>query len=206
MIGLLSTWRRRLAWKWLWLRHSYPFHFAHKPLCEQFRHDVLHVGPVHVCRSCTLAYAGIAAGGLLCGLVHGPLQEVGARLFFALAAVTLALSFPPWYKTYWPRPMRDVLRFALGLVIALCGYLAVSGQLTAGLAGVVLLATMWKVYGVLRGRQKDRACDRCPELTAEGICAGFALQADRIRQYEEAATEMLLASGDVPEIVPSRNR
>ena len=37
--------------KWLWLRHSWTFNWAHKPLCERYARDVLRIGRFHVCRS-----------------------------------------------------------------------------------------------------------------------------------------------------------
>ena len=32
--------RYRLLERFVWLRHAWPFHFAHKPLCERFERDV----------------------------------------------------------------------------------------------------------------------------------------------------------------------
>ncbi len=203
MIGLLVKWRRRLAWQWLWLSYVYPFYFAHKPLCERFRRDVLRIGHVHVCRSCTLVYAGIGSVAVLCWLFRAALQETAVELVLVLAGVTLALSFPAWYK-YWPRPMRDVLRFALGGLIALCGFLLVSGHFVVGLAAAAGLLATWKAFMALRNRRSARRCDGCPRLSAERtrlsakrICPGYALQASMIRRYEEAATELLAASMDL---------
>ncbi len=193
---MIGRWRRQLAWRWLWLSYVYPFYFAHKPLCERFRRDVLRVGHVHVCRSCTLVYAGIVGVGVLCWPFRGPLRDLSVGLFLVLAGGTLALSFPAWYK-YWPRPMRDVLRFALGGLIALCGFLLVSGHFVMGLAAAAGLLATWKMFMILRNRQSACRCGGCPRLSAKRICPGYALQASIIRQYEEAATELLTASMDL---------
>lgn len=199
-MGLFGRWRSWLSWKWLWLSHVYPFYWAHKPLCERFRRDVLRIGRIHFCRSCTMAYAGIALGILLCVSFREPLRDVAPAGFAALAGVTLALSFPVWYRR-WTRPMRDVLRGMMGGTIALCGYLLLWGAPLPGLIGVAVLALFWRGYLAVRGSYRLKVCAGCPHLQENAICPGFALQAERIRRYEEKATDLLLARGHVPEAV-----
>ncbi len=200
MIGSPRHGRSRTGLKWLWLRHAYPFYWAHKPLCERFRGDVLRIGRLYLCRSCTMAYLGLGVGMLLCVLWRNPLKEVGAALFLALAAVTVALSLPTWYR-HWPRRMRDVLRFALGGTIALCAYLLLWDQVLAGLAGTAVLAAFWRAYMILRRPRRLDACTGCPELLDDAICTGFTFQAEHVRRYEEAATRRMIASGYLPQAV-----
>ncbi|MCP4113548.1 MAG: hypothetical protein GY749_49825 [Desulfobacteraceae bacterium] len=47
---------------------------------------------------------------------------------------------------------------------------------------------------------KLKACDQCPEFGRQDICAGFRLQAEKIRLYENEATDFLLDSGYFPDI------
>ena len=54
----------RLRLKWMWLRHTHPFNWAHKPLCSRFQSGVLQIGKLHVCRSCLFAYCGIVLGSI----------------------------------------------------------------------------------------------------------------------------------------------
>lgn len=115
-----------------------------------------------------------------------------------MPAVTLAFSWPAWYKR-WPRVLRDVLRLMMGLTIAMCGYLLLSGQPVTGLVGAAVLAAFWKGYMVRRRSRRLEACAGCAELHAGGICTGFTLHAERIRQYEWAATERVIAAGYLPE-------
>jgi hypothetical protein len=96
--------------------------------------------------------------------------------------------------------MRDIVRFAMGVTIALCACLLLSGQLTAGLVGAAALATFWKAYVVLRRRHLT-ACAGCAELRGAAICTGFTLQAECVRRYEAAATERIIASGYRPPAV-----
>ena len=197
MTGRSGAWRTRLALSRLWVRHTYRFHWAHKPLCDRFRHEVIRVGGVAVCRSCTMVYAGLATAVVACLVFHGALEPVAPWLLLGLGGGTVAGSLPWWYKR-WPRSVRDLLRFSLGLTIALCGYLLVSGHLLAGLAGIAVLGGFWKMYKALRGTRKARACDGCPDFEEIGICPGYREQAEQVRRYEVAATELLLSRGLVP--------
>ncbi len=199
-MGLVRRSRSWLSWKWLWLSHVYPFYWAHKPLCQRFRRDVLRIGRLHLCRSCTMVYAGVALGVLLCAVFHEPLRDAAPALFAALAAATLALSCPVWYGK-WTRPVRDALRGMTGATIALAGYLLISGSLLPGLIGLVALGLTWKAYQALRGSHQPKACAGCPQLREDEICPGFALQAERIRQYEQKATDLLLSHGYLPDAV-----
>ncbi len=199
-MGLVRRSRSWLSWKWLWLSHVYPFYWAHKPLCERFRRDVLRIGRLHLCRSCTMVYAGIALGVLLSAVFHEPLHDAAPALFAVLAGVTLTLSCPVWYRR-WTRPVRDALRGMTGATIALAGYLLFSGSLLPGLIGLVVLGLTWKAYQALRGSRHPKACDGCPQLRENEICPGFALQAECIRQYEQEATDLLLSHGYLPDAV-----
>jgi len=180
----------QLRLKWLWLAHAYPFHFAHKPLCDRFRHDVLRVGHIAVCRSCTMAYTGLIAGGLLCWWLHPAAATWAPWWLLAAGGLTVAMSHPRWYGR-WPRTVRDLLRFSMGSLIALSGYLLLAQQIAVGLAAAVVLAWFWRSYYRKRGGRKAAACGGCPELEQGRICPGYERQAVLIRQYEEKATELV---------------
>jgi len=196
-MGLLGRGRSWLYWKWLWLCHVYPFYWAHHPLCNRFRCDVVRIGRLHLCRSCLMAYAGFALGVVLCVCFRELLRGVAPLLFASLAGVTLTFSAPVWYKRC-SRPMRDVVRGMMGGVIALCGYLLLSGSPLPGLIGAVALIVFRKAYLALRRRSRLKACTGCLHLRGDEICPGFALQAERLRQYDQRATDLLVAGGYVP--------
>lgn len=193
MNEVLHKWRSALALKWLWLVHVYPFNWAHKPLCDRFCHDVVRIGHVHLCRSCLLAYVGILAGVVASIAAPSFLQTHGATVFAPIAATTILFSLPFWYKR-WPRRLRDVLRFCMGLSIALCGCLLVSGQILVGMAGAIALAVFWRTYLTLRRRRRMQSCAGCPELGGQRICSGFQFQAECLRAYEQKATQWILAN------------
>ncbi|MDM8549357.1 hypothetical protein QUF72_04730 [Desulfobacterales bacterium HSG2] len=52
-----------------------------------------------------------------------------------------------------------------------------------------------------RRSRKLKACNGCPELGKGEICSGFRVQAENIRQFEDEATDFLLNSGYVPDMI-----
>lgn len=183
-------WRRRFPDLWLkklWLQHTYRFRWAHKPLCQRFQHDVLSLGHVYLCRSCTFVWAGLVSSAVALLLLRESFEPVSASFFAAVAAPTLLLSLPRWYSR-WPRRVRDLLRFGLGVTLASGLFLLATGQLLAAALGFALLYAVKRHYQVRRRAKKKEACRGCPELGGGNICSGFALQAQHVRRYEAAAT------------------
>lgn len=189
----------------LWLKHAWSFNWAHKPLCERFRENVLRIGPLRVCRSCTCVYAGVGlAGGTLLMTMPGVRAWMLAVLV-ALLATVFAGSMPRVYGTL-PRLLRDALRFGAGALFALATYVGLAGSPVAGLAALSLIYAFWRVYFSRRARRKLRECDGCPELCADRICSGFAAQAEHVRAYQREATELLYSNGGaaLPGFTPRR--
>jgi len=185
-----GTWRTRLKLRWLELRHAYAYRWAHKPLCDRFRRDVIRIGSVHLCRSCTAAYGGMVATALVYLLGPPVVRDVAPTIFPLLAMAALVGSAPFWYKR-WPRPMRDVLRSVMGATIALCVCLVFAGHWLLGASGAAALLVFWRVYLALRRRRKREACNGCLELDRQAVCSGYAIHARGIRRYEEAATKLV---------------
>ena len=193
MTGINSRALQVRLW-FLWIRHSYRFRWAHRPLCSRFSDGVLRIGQVHLCRSCVCAYGGIVVAALACLLVYA-VRASAVPLLCCLMLPTLGLSMPLLYKRC-PRQVRDGLRFSMGLCISLCFCILLMGKLmvSALCAGILLL--FWRVYFVMRRNRRAQACNACLELG--GICTGCHLQANAVRAYEAEATQLLLASGRNP--------
>ncbi|MEM7131810.1 MAG: hypothetical protein AAF702_36185 [Chloroflexota bacterium] len=182
--------------KWLWLRHSYSFRWAHKPLCQRFSEDVLTVGHVHLCRSCTFLWLGGFIGLLGCLLVP-PLRNDILWISPLSLFATLLLSAPGVYKK-WPRWVRDGLRFSLGAALPLWLCLMLMGYYLLGAATVVVGLGVWFLYSQNRKKRKMQACESCPEYGQPQVCSGCTLQASQIRLYETKATQLYLESGQSP--------
>ena len=146
-----------------------------------------------------MLYLGMAATLVLSGFYRPLLAKWGPAVLLGTAIVTLAMSAPLWYSR-WPRAFRDALRFALGGVIALCCWMPLLGHWAHGLLVAGVLAAFWRWYLRQRGGRKTRCCDGCKELAQDGICSGFSRQAERIRRYEEEATDVLTSAGHRPNL------
>ena len=184
----------RLRLKWMWLRHTHPFNWAHKPLCSRFQSGVLQIGKLHVCRSCLFAYCGIVLGSIT-AFVH-PNMIANMKLTWLMLALTpiIILSYPRLYKRF-PRYIQDVLRLAMGLLVSFIPFLLIYGNFTCGLTSAVVMVVFWRVYFHQRRIRKMHACDGCPELNQPEICSGFQKQTAAIRLYEIEATDFLYRIG-----------
>jgi hypothetical protein len=197
LAGKLFGLRLRL----LWLRHSYRFRWAHRPLCDRFSQGILRIGQVRLCRSCACAYGGILFGLAFC-LLNDALRESTIPLLLGLIIPTIGLSTPTLYKRL-PRAVQDMLRFSMGLCITLsaCGLFMGNTLIPTVCAATLFL--FWRIYFAMRRKRKAEACNGCPEYGQKGICTGCRLQADAMRAYETEATALLLASGSAPKLPAS---
>ncbi|MHC4074067.1 MAG: hypothetical protein ACYTGS_18885, partial [Planctomycetota bacterium] len=66
-------------------------------------------------------------------------------LLAGLGVPTLALSGPWCYKRL-PRVVRDILRWTMGAVIAICGYLWISRELIVAIPVTIVLLVFWMAY------------------------------------------------------------
>lgn len=196
------NWRIRFRLKYLWLVHACAFLWAHKPLCERFEKEVLRVGRFNLCRSCTCVYVGIGAGLSLGFLWPETAAALSRQILTFLVLPVLALSMPPFYKRIH-RIGRDVLRFLLGFTLPWIGFALWYSHAFHAVVACLLLVTGWLAYKRKRAFSKLHECDGCPELGNQRVCSGFELQAERIRDYEQQATELVIRSGFVPKL-PSR--
>lgn len=189
---------RRLYLKALWLRKTYSFNWAHKPLCQHYRQDVIRIGHIHLCRSCVCAYLGLFTGLLFPILAPASFHSFGRIIVLTLMLVILPLSYPTIYKKL-PRRVRDVLRFALGGLLACCGWLLFTGNLILAFTSLLLGSIFWKTYYRKREKRKIEDCLSCDEYEDGKICSGYRIQAQHIREYEEDATDYVLRTGYVPD-------
>ena len=180
---------RALAAKWLWWRHAWPFEWAHKPLCEPYREDVLRIGRLHLCRGCSALKAGFfVVSPLMLWLVPTAWLP---ELFAALFAIVSLFSHPALHSR-WTRPVRDLLRCAAGCLVPLAVALGIAGQVALGLGALVALGVIYFVYAHLRKSRRLQRCETCEESSA-GVCSGYALQASLIRDWEEQAAQREMA-------------
>lgn len=178
--------------RWLWWKHTWHFQAAHKPLCARFHRDVLRIGRLHLCRSCTALYGGLALSLLLAPFYHHWMTVPWAVTVSALLGMVILASGPARYRGA-SRLTRDILRSGLGVLVGLSVVMLTTPLWPLALLHVGLLVVIGRFYQGLRhahGRNAD-GCAGCPERHQPGICAGFQKQAEYIRAYEESATDWL---------------
>lgn len=180
--------------KWMWLRHTHTFNWAHKPLCERYKSGVLRIGKLYVCRSCLFAYSGILIG-IIAALVY-PTHIANWELTWLLCVLVpvVVSSYPRLYKKL-PRFSQDILRFVLGGIIGIMPFLLIHRNFISGITCVLVLGVFWRIYFHQRKIRKLHACDGCPELDLPEICSGFQHQTGAVRLYEIEATELLYRTG-----------
>jgi len=178
-----------LADKWLWWRHTWFFNWAHKPLCEPYREDVLRLGPLRICRGCSALWFGALVVGPIT-LSLAPLA-LWSAIFAALFVTSAALSHPALHSR-WPRVMRDGLRVATGCLPTLALGMLANGHSLFCIGALLLLASTYLIYRRLRAPRGLHKCATCPE-SGQGVCSGYALQAQAIRTWEEEASQREMA-------------
>jgi hypothetical protein len=162
----------RLAIEW---RHAWPVRFAHHPLCARHRHETWRIGRLHLCRGCAALGVGLALGSVAVLGIGGPWTMAVAGV---LAPLVLIGSWPPWYR-HWPRLLRDLLRVALGLLLATGTYVLASAPFIAWPI-LPVAAALWWAYRRRRAQVNARRCDGCPEL-GRGVCSGYTPHAQAMR-------------------------
>jgi len=190
----------RLFLKTLWLKKTYSFYWAHKPLCAAYKEDVIKIKNIHLCRSCCCVYLGVILSFFF--LVFRGSFHTGYSSTFLLASssVTLLLSYPTLYKRL-PRMLRDGCRFSVGVILVGTLYALFNGRIMLALAVILPSAIAWKIYYQQRGKRKLHVCYACNEYSQSEVCSGFRLQTKRIGEYQAEATEYLLKTGYVPDIL-----
>jgi len=185
----------------LWISHSYKFRWAHTPLCSRFVSGAFRIGSktnpfMYICRSCTLAYLGIAFGVILL-LVNRVVLDKYPYVLLVGGTIIVILSNPSVYRL-WHRKFKDVLRFGLGFVIATIIIYTITTNIVLGTLLTIGIYVLRYIYSRRRNVMKSQACNGCEELPLEKICSGFTFAANNIRNYEDKATKLYIASGKSP--------
>lgn len=161
----------RLAWR----AHLY-HRFAHHPLCDVYRGEVLRVGRrFRVCKGCTFLAAGLVAG-VAAGAWVGPspLWGVGAlSLALVLGAMSLRVRMPKIVGRLLPGAGVGISLWA-GWACAL-----------AALLFVAVAGALYRRRGVDR-----RRCETCDERLHRP-CSGFASIFRRERAFRRRANRWL---------------
>ena len=191
--------------KWLWLEKSYHFRWAHKPLCNHFKKDIILLGNMYLCRSCVFTYFGIFVGTGF--TIFSKISSYNISIFLvALLLIILPLSHPVIYKKT-PRLLKDMLRLNLGIMISFSILLLLYYQkITLPLVIIGISIPFCKAYYQKRSTRKIKFCEECSEYQTESICSGYYMQANLIREYEDKATEFLYGNAYIPQVLQEKQQ
>lgn len=158
-------------------RRAHAFHrFAHHPLCQPYRGEVLRVGRrTRVCKGCAFV-----AGGLLAGMVAGWL----VRPAWGLACLTWPLAVGLGVLSLRRRLPKIVGRFTPAFALAFSA--------SAGVVAFLVSSTLFAVAATLyrrRGIERSR-CGTCHERSLSP-CSGFVPHVRRERAFRRRVARWL---------------
>jgi len=158
-------------------RRAHAFHrYAHHPLCEPYRDEVIRVGRrTRLCKGCVFLAAGLLAGSAFGAVSRPPLAWGLGGLLLALGLGTLSLRI---------RLFKLVGRFLPGAGLGL----ALWAGWPAALASFLTVASLGLFYR-RRGVERSR-CNTCHERE-RNPCSGFALIVRRERAFQRRANHWL---------------
>jgi hypothetical protein len=161
----------RLAWR------AHFFHrFAHHPLCDAYRGEVLRIGRrLRVCKGCTFLAAGYVAGIAIGAFLRLPLRwgAGGLLLALALGALSLRVRLPKIAGRFLPGA-------GVGMALWAGWPCALGSLLIVAVAGI-----LYRRRGVDRSR-----CETCHERL-HNPCSGFAIIVRRERAFWRRANRWL---------------
>jgi hypothetical protein len=169
------------------------FHrWAHHPLCERYRGEVVRIGRRgRVCRGCAMTAAGVLSGGAL-GFALAPPPGFA----FAMAAVLALALLPSLLRRRTPHGSRTPKLIAR--LLPTFAWLFSLGAAARGLSWQYALGTVALIGGsalLYRRRGPDRSpCATCPERDHQP-CSGFAPVVLRERAFQRLSRRWLGRAG-----------
>ncbi len=179
-------WRKKfqLSWK---------FKFAHHPLCQRYRNQVWHLGPLIVCQGCSLVLLGILSGLISSFYWLIPALAIkGFVLGLSFLIIMMPVLLVEFLRISW-RPIKRLIRFLTGFGIGFNIALILgfhSFWLT--IQAIVFLIGGYFLFKMVRhSRKKPDLCQTCPELSEKGVCSGYQTIVEAEREYGKIASEVL---------------
>ena len=171
-------------------RRAHAFHrFAHHPLCDVYRGEVLRWGHrMRICKGCAFLTLGAAMGSAASFVL-----PFAAEAVVAISIATVIFGALVWIKGRGQRASKLLTRLIPGFLLAWFFWAGVSsgnrlGFLASGFAVMVFGAT-WIRY---RRRGPDRqACVACPQRLSFPKCEGYRPMVARERAFRRRAGQLL---------------
>lgn len=199
----------RILWlKWLKLKNTYHFYWAHKPLCHQYHGETIKIfSKIHLCRSCTVLWGCLIITSLILFWGNQRLSTyLHWELVFCSISIPLVLASQPKIYKKWPRWGRDILRGLAGIVGAMLIWILISINTTFGLVATTLSIAFWVFYYSQRKVQKLSACQKCSEYQKDSshVCSGYKIQHQGLLNFESEASEFITHTTTMPNCLKNR--
>ena len=162
-------------------RRAHAFHrFAHHPLCDSYRSEVVRIGrKLRVCKGCAML-----VGGFVAGVAIGGLFQPSAVFGLASWSVAIALGLSSLRRRLPKAAARLLPGAGLGF-----------GLWVGWPCAVLSLATMAICFVLYRRRGVERSrCEHCHERERRP-CSGFTLIVRRERAFQRRADGWIARHG-----------
>ncbi len=166
-------------YRWLHLKHFWPFYWAHKPLCHEYSQKIIKLKKLNICRSCFFLWGSFSIG--IIGLVtfKFPWHETMLLPLVIVIVFGNELVYPKLKRFY-----QDFHRSFLGLEISLILYYLIALEPFSILSGFILLLFLIINYKS-RKKRKLNECFSCHEYGKGKVCSGYKLWANAHKDFEQ---------------------
>lgn len=172
--------------RYLWFKNFYHIIFAHKPLCDRFRSNIIRLKGIYICRGCLFLWFGLFAFSVL---NYFCMKDLMIRSFeIVLFAIAAYYSHPLIYIKI-KRWQQDCIRAFLGGIISYVMLLLYESDYILAAIIIVCMIVLRLHYALLRKVLQDSSCNDCFEFNRDKICSGFVKKAEAMKNYEKAITE-----------------
>lgn len=187
MVNSLTI-RMRLFFKKI--KVSWRFHFAHHPLCDNYRNQIFEINGIYLCQGCTLTYIGIFLGLISSLLLNLDLSIIE---WLIIGLGILVFLFIIEFLNISNRKIKRLIRFVTGIGLgSFIWFLFSSTNFYVSLIAIIFTYLGYRVFKIIRSSQvKEDKCLSCSEFNKGKICSGLALEAQVNREYSEYATNLL---------------
>ena len=169
-----------------------PFYFAHHPLCNDFKKEILTIRTWYICRGCTFVYSS----AILSFLITVWINPFANLTLYESFWFVLGITGPTWLALihrFQHRWVKDIVRIALGIGWGIAGAeLILRPNWLEKLIILLIIGLTYIVFRSLKHRQAhkhpDRECENCQNINInQPSCEGAEqlLEAERIfsREY-----------------------
>ncbi|MFX0014783.1 MAG: hypothetical protein ACFFB2_00715 [Promethearchaeota archaeon] len=188
------SWSHRL---YLFKRYFHillPFHFAHHPLCSNYKEEILHIGRWFICRGCIETYSS-ALVALIITVGFNPFYSFSLSEIFL---IVLCITLPTWFGLFYSlqnRKLKDFIRISLGLGwgIALAEIWLQPlwiDKITIFFIMIIFLFVFQKFRRIHTRKKPVNLCVNCIEFN-DDACLGFKAQFEAERLYSREISDFL---------------